>query len=237
MRSLSILLAACLSFTASAQLLQNPSFETPAAGTYGSVANPTNAGWVFTGDAGIANTTDIDVTFENSIPDGSQVAYCGPGGVIAQTFTNLTPGWFEIRYSLASAVIEPNDQTVQVNLDTNSIGTYTPPGDSTFPFFTTNLFVPSGIHTLSFTATSPYGVALIDAVKLQVVPNLTLAVTNTSVTLHLMGGLTNRTYVLSRKLQLLSPNTLITNLTANSILALPNQPYPSAFYLISSAHD
>lgn len=234
-------LALCLSLHA--QLIKNPSFETPVIVAFsGILPNPTNASWTFTGQAGEADDTSAYVSPSfGMLPDGYQVGYVGTNGVISQSFTNTTAGGYELRFYMSQNTFNNpfyTSQNLKASIDTNMSMTVTTPQDSAFYYFTTNVYLAAGKYTLSFASQTPASsMSLIDLVSLTPVPTLSLKLTNTTATVTLSGGITNRTYVLARRLTVNGTNTVLTDMTFNSSVTLTNQPLPNAFYLLSGAHD
>lgn len=239
MKIFSTLTFLALSLAVHAALI-NPSFETPV--VYNDVANPTNAGWVFSGDAGLScnNNGYTSLNPENA-PDGTQVAYLGTLGSISQTFTNSKPGIYEFRLQAAQRYFPFSDlqQSFTVSFDGVILATYQPDADAFYYTFTTNIFLLQGSHTLAFQGQNPgmFEMVFIDVVQLQLVPTLQLTKSSGSVNLTVQQGLTNRVYTISRQVVVGGVSTVITNTINAQTVTLTNQPANQAFYYISALND
>lgn len=124
--------------------------------------------WKFEGFSGITGNNS-GFTFNNpSAPEGKQVGFVQMTGVVSQTVSFPTGGWYQLSVLAAQrGSFNAADQVVQVYLDDNYIGTLNP-HSSTFQNFSFPLPTVGGAHVLFFrgTATSDCTL-LIDRVVIQ----------------------------------------------------------------------
>src|SRR4029077_2823080 len=98
--SRSILLALSLALasgTINAQVIGNPSFETPVLSAHSYVPSPTNATWTFagtTGQRGISTNGSAFTAQTVSTTDGNQVGFIQGEGTISQTVSISTAGTY-----------------------------------------------------------------------------------------------------------------------------------------------
>ena len=239
MRFIAILAGMALSFVASAALV-NTSFETPVVST--DTANPANAEWVFSGDAGLSCSNSSFMSLNlYAIPDGRQVAYLGTVGSISQTFTNDKAGIYEFRLQASQRNFPFNDleQSFTVSFDGNVLETCQPASDASYYTYTTNITLSKGVHTIAFQGQNPafLDMVFIDAIQLQLVPTLQLVQNGKAFNLTVLQGLTNRVYTISRRTTVGGGDTIITNTATAQTVTLTNQPSNQAFYYISALSE
>ena len=131
-----------------APTIANPSFETPAQGS-GYTYNPTGASWTFTGSSGIQGNGSAWGGL--AAADGTQTAFLqsANNSVISQTLDFTDTGTFVLVFD--SAQRPGNDQTLAVELDGNTLATYTPPSSTTWTTYATSIVVTAaGDHTIAF---------------------------------------------------------------------------------------
>jgi hypothetical protein len=171
---------------AHAQTIVNSSFETPSVGNGGISSNPSGAGWTFTGSSGVTGNNSGFTSGNANAPDGVQVAflqsYSGPGypaGSFSQSISGFSAGTYT--FSFLSSQREnygtASNQTVNVTVDGNSVGLFTPsPALTTYQsFITIPTFLTAGSHTLQFAGTVPANsgidsTAFVDEVTVSAVP-------------------------------------------------------------------
>ena len=158
--------------------LADPGFETPSVGTgtYGAFQyQPAGSPWTFNSGAGVAGNGSGFTDGNPSAPQGSQVAFLQGYGTASQPVT-FTAGTYSLSFLAAQrGNYQYSSQTIQVLVDGNVVGTFTPP-DTNYSAFTTGSFsiATGGPHTITLAGTDPDGqdnTAFIDAVQInQVVP-------------------------------------------------------------------
>jgi hypothetical protein len=151
--------------------LANPGFEAPAVGAGSFDYNATDAGWTFTGMAGVAANGSGFTTGNPVAPEGTQVAFVQETGGMSQAVT-LTGGVYTLSFQAAQRANWSTSQTFQVIVDGQVVATVTPAGTSYTSYTTTPFAVTAGTHTIAFVGTDPLGgdnTALVDFVRLNAV--------------------------------------------------------------------
>ena len=166
---------------AEANLIANGSFEATQYGTgYYAYPNATLDSWTYTLGGGILNASAGSAWYIGSGPsgfDGDQYAFLqGTGSTISQSFTS-GDGAYELTFLDAgrSAFGSYNgDQTFQVWIDGNLVGTFSTVSNSNFALQTiNNIDLTAGSHTLMFLTLNPLGgdeTAFVDDINLNEVP-------------------------------------------------------------------
>jgi hypothetical protein len=154
----------------------NAGFETPAVGTddpNAFLSQPANSGWSWGGSAGIAGNNSTYTTGIATAPQGTQVAYLqNAGSAMSQTISNWQAGTYTISFQAAQrgSGMNASVQDVQVFVDGQSLGTFTPNADGTYQTFATAQFtVAAGSHTVNFVGLDSAGgenTALIDNIQI-----------------------------------------------------------------------
>ncbi|OAI50295.1 hypothetical protein AYO44_05775 [Planctomycetaceae bacterium SCGC AG-212-F19] len=135
--------------------LGDPGFETPNVGTgfFGAFQyDPTGAPWAYAGGAGVAGNQSGFTSGNPNAPQGTQVGFLqGPGGTISQTFTT-GGGNYAVSFQAAQrGNYQPaGNQTIDVLIDGNVVGTFTPWGTNYQSFTTAPIALSGGTHTLTF---------------------------------------------------------------------------------------
>jgi hypothetical protein len=151
--------------------LANPGFEAPAVGAGSFDYNATDAGWTFTGMAGIAANGSGFTTGNPVAPEGTQVAFVQETGGMSQAVT-LTGGVYTLSFEAAQRATFSTSQTFQVLVDGQAVATVTPAGTSYATYTTATFSVTAGSHTVTFVGLDPLGgdnTALVDQVQLNAV--------------------------------------------------------------------
>jgi Protein of unknown function (DUF642) len=155
--------------------VQNGDFASPNVGT-GLKYDPTGTPWTYTGLAGVAGNGSAFTNLNPSAPSGTQVGFIQQTGQISQSIA-LAAGTYTV--SLAAAQRAPsNSQTIQVLVDSQVVGVFTPAGTSYSTLTTGPFTVAAGAHTLAFVGLNTKGgdnTAFIDQITinqpaLQIVP-------------------------------------------------------------------
>ena len=165
-------------------LIQNPSFETPAI-TGGPtfmrfVTGPSNAGWTFINSAAIGlNGCGLNQYQQIGTTNGSQYVCLqginGNGAAISQTMSNVPAGNYSFtftasqRCTLGVYTDNTQNQTVTVFVDGTNVGSFTPADQNWYPYETTPISLGEGSHTLTFTNIPVQGDAsiLLDAIGIK----------------------------------------------------------------------
>ena len=163
--------------------LVNSSFEKPQITTspyYMADPSGQGVGWTFTGTAGIAEDQDDDkmLDYNPDAPDGYQVAYLQYTGQSTGSFSqivSLAAGTYTIGFQAAYSATGDGGDTCdgcadpfQVQIDGQSVGTFTPATYATYQGYLVSFTITSGgNHTVSFVGLDASGnqpTSLIDAV-------------------------------------------------------------------------
>jgi hypothetical protein len=191
LKSIALLVAATLSFSAHAADVANGSFElnnitsnstkgylysTLQTNTSNFLGNAavSSAGWVFTGGSGISKDNSA---WGGNTPNGEYFAFLqGGGGTISQNFTISSAADYSFSFDLIQRTNHRIGglQTVSVKLDGNSVWSGTPGTTSWTTFSGALQNIGAGAHTLSFVGTNLNGgadtSAFLDNVKMTVTP-------------------------------------------------------------------
>ncbi|OAI40494.1 hypothetical protein AYO40_00745 [Planctomycetaceae bacterium SCGC AG-212-D15] len=169
---------------ASAAWLQDSYFQTPYVGT-GSYSDfqydPTGTAWTYTSGAGVAGNGSGFTSGNPNAPYGSQVgflqSYNGASGSISQSVNFTVGGYYNLSFMAAQrGNTQPGgNQTIDVYVDGNLVGTTTPSGTD-YSTYSTGLFaVSAGLHTITFQGTNTTGdsTAFVDGVRATLVQTTT----------------------------------------------------------------
>jgi streptogramin lyase len=136
---------------------------------------PTGTPWTYTGSSGLAANNSGITSGNPPAPAGTQVGFIQQTGKISQTI-NLAAGTYNVNFAAAQRA--GNNQRIEVLVDSQVVGIFTPAGTSYSTLTTGPFTVTGGPHTLAFVGLNPNGgdnTALIDGVAvnqpaLQIVP-------------------------------------------------------------------
>jgi hypothetical protein len=119
--------------------------------------DPTTSPWTFVGQAGVSGNGSNFTSGNTNAPQGNQVAFLQNSGSFSQAVT-LAAGCHTVRFNAAQrATFQSSNQTFEVTVDGNVVGTFTPPNTS-YGTFTTSVFqVTAGAHTIAFVGLNPNG--------------------------------------------------------------------------------
>jgi hypothetical protein len=154
-------------------VINNAGFETPnlAAGTY--QYDPTNAGWTFSSESGIASNGSAFTLNNPNAPEGTQVGFLRLTGTTSQDVA-LAGGSYTVSFRAAQrGNYQVAQQDFQVQIDGTVVGTFTPSDTSYSPYTTNSFTVAAGTHTLAFVGLDTAGgdnTAFIDAVSIDQSP-------------------------------------------------------------------
>ena len=119
----------------------NTGFESPSAGPAGQwgsfVYGPSGGSWTFTGNAGVSANGSGFTSGNPNAPEGGQVAFVQTTGQVSQQFTNWQAGvTYAVSFAAAQRGNVASQQTFRVDLDGQTLGTFTPAGTNYHPFTT-----------------------------------------------------------------------------------------------------
>src|SRR5262249_11010004 len=121
---------------------------------------PTGGAWTFTGQGvGVAGNGSGFTSGNSDAPQGSQVAFLqGAAGSISQEINATVGGSYTVSFQAAQrGNFQATSQTIQVLVDGQVSGTFTPSGTS-YTLETSAVFsISAGFHTLSFEGQNPDG--------------------------------------------------------------------------------
>ncbi len=151
-------------------------FETPTQGTGTSAYHydPTGTAWSFTGGAGVAGNGSGFTAGNPNAPQGTQVAFLQETGTMTQTVDFAAAGSYQVNFSAAQrANYGTSNESLQVLVDGNTVGTFTPASTSYTMLTTVAFTVTAGNHTISFIGVDPSGsdyTALLDQLSVSNAP-------------------------------------------------------------------
>ncbi len=153
-----------------ASSFSDPGFESAqlTTGYRGYAYGPSGTPWTFTGQAGVSGNGTAFTSGNPNAPQGGQVGFIQNQGMISQTVNGMTAGHYSITFSTAQRGSYGGMQSIQVWVDGELIGTFTP-SSSTYQTVNTSGFkLKSGTHTFSFQGATndPDATAFIDNVTL-----------------------------------------------------------------------
>jgi hypothetical protein len=150
----------------------DPGFETPNVGTGTSDSfqyQPGGSPWTFSEYAGVAGNGSYFTADNPDAPDGTQVAFLPGYESISQAVT-FAAGTYSLAFSAAQRGSgNASSQSFAVQIDGNTVGTFTPGNASYTTYNTASFTVTAGSHTISFVGLDPDGsdnTALLDQVVL-----------------------------------------------------------------------
>lgn len=148
----------------------NAGFESPE--VTDSLSNPTDAGWTFEADSGVAHNGSGLTSGNDDAPEGAQVAFIRGNGTITQAISDLTPG---TTYHIAFSASQRQNavqagQTFDVVVDGVVAGSFEPSQASVgYADFTAGFIATETSHTVRFAGTNLRGgdnTAFIDNIHL-----------------------------------------------------------------------
>ena len=146
----------------------NPGFETPSLGT-GYQYTPANAGWTFTGGAGVSGNGNGFTSGNPAAPEGSQVCFLQNVSAASQPVSGFAANTsYTVRFKAAQRGNHATGaQQVEVFLDNTSLGVFQPVGTSYTELSTAGFTTTTGTHTLRFEGRNVAGdmTVFIDDVK------------------------------------------------------------------------
>jgi ELWxxDGT repeat protein len=154
--------------------LLDTGFESPpvGSGSYADFAyDPADAAWQFSGTAGIAGNGSGFTAQNADAPEGTQAAFLQMAGSSISQTVSLAAGTYQITFDAAQRVStwQAGRQDLQVLVDGQIVGTFTPTGGNYAAFQTATFTVAAGNHKIAFLGLDSAGgdnTALIDAVRL-----------------------------------------------------------------------
>ena len=161
-----------VTLTPAVDTIVNGGFETPALVPNGFATDPGDAGWQFSGTAGIARNGSpflTNWTEAQNAPTGAQVGYIEYTGSMSQT-VYLDAGTYQLSCLAAQRdIYQASYQEIEIKVDGAEVGTVNPV-NNLYGFYTSSTFtVTTGPHTIAFVGLDPQGgdnTAFIDQVTL-----------------------------------------------------------------------
>ncbi len=174
-------------------VVPNYSFETPSIGAGNYQYNPTGGSWTFAGNSGIAANGS---PFNNAnAPDGGQVAFIQITGSISQSIDFPVDGTYVLNFQSAFRNAQNGVNDFMVQVDGNTVGTFTPTTFASYlPYSTNPFFVSAGSHTIQFTGIDSLGgdrTSFVDNVSISVAASPTNILSPASAVTVAAGGTLN----------------------------------------------
>lgn len=118
---------------------------------------PANQAWSFTTDSGVTNNGSAFTSGNGAIPQANQAAFIQKLGSMSEA-VGFTAGTYAIRFAAAQRGNIPSNQTFQVLVDFQVVGTFNNFTGTTFTLLNTSSFtVADGAHTITFVGTNLNG--------------------------------------------------------------------------------
>jgi hypothetical protein len=141
-------------------LLSDPGFGAPnvGTGTYGAFQYQSGGSpWTFDAGSGVAGNGSGFTAGNPDAPQGTQVAFLQATGSLSQAVT-FAAGTYSLSFLAAQRQnFQYSSQTIQVQVDGNVVGTYTPGSPSYTAYTTAGFTVTAGAHTIALVGTDPDG--------------------------------------------------------------------------------
>jgi serine/threonine protein kinase len=158
----------------------DPGFESPVVGSgrFESFKyNPPGTAWKFSASSGVSGNGSGFTSGNPTAPEGAQVAVLQKTGTITQSVRFATGGSYVVSFRAAQRAHQASQQTFQVLIDSQPVGSITPKGISHALYATSTFTVTAGEHTLSFVGLNPKGgdnTAFIDQVQITSAPEVSV---------------------------------------------------------------
>ena len=112
-------------------LIADPGFEQVVVGTGQYQYEPTGSPWTFSGNAGLSGNNSAFTSGNPPAPEGLQVAFLEDTGSFSQTPIAWTAGSYVLSFEAAQRGTSPaSQQNLDVLIDGNVVGTFTPSSTS-----------------------------------------------------------------------------------------------------------
>jgi hypothetical protein len=162
----------------------NGGFESPNVGTNNFSAfvyNPTGTAWTFNGSAGEAGNNSGFTSYNAAAPEGTQVGFVQMTGSIEQN-VQIAAGTYTVAAQAAQrAVYQAQNQTVDVYVDGNKVGTFAPSSTAYTAVSSSSFTVADGTHNIKFVGrVTADGTLFIDKVTIVAVAAAASAPTTTA---------------------------------------------------------
>jgi subtilase family serine protease len=129
----------------------DPGFEQVVVGAGNFQYDPTGSPWAFSGGAGISGNNSGFTSGNPPAPQGSQVAFLQGTGLFTQSVAGWAAGSYVLTFDAAQREnYQASQQNLNVLIDGNVVGTFTPSGTSYQSYSTTAFTVTAGAHTITF---------------------------------------------------------------------------------------
>ena len=128
------------------------SFEAVDVGPLGYEVNPRSGTWTFQGPAGVALNQSAIAGSNPASPSGGQVGFLQKSGSFTQTAVGWLGGPYQVVFSAAQRASNSANRNLEVLVDGNVVGTFSPSGTSYQTYATPTFTVAAGQHVVSFRA-------------------------------------------------------------------------------------
>ena len=128
------------------------SFEAVDVGPLGYEVNPRSGTWTFQGPAGVALNQSAIAGSNPASPSGGQVGFLQKSGSFTQTAVGWLGGPYQVVFSAAQRASNSANRNLEVLVDGNVVGTFSPAGTAYQTYATPTFTVAAGQHELSFRA-------------------------------------------------------------------------------------
>lgn len=119
--------------------------------------NPANQAWTFDGGSGITNNGSGFSSGNAAIPQGNQAAFLQKLGSMSEA-VGFVAGTYAIRFAASQRANMPSNQTFQVLIDDQVVGTFNNLTGSAYTLLSTSSFtIAGGVHTVAFKGTNLNG--------------------------------------------------------------------------------
>jgi hypothetical protein len=134
--------------------LNDPGFDQITLGPGGYTYDPTGSAWQFAGTSGVAGNGTAFTSGNPAAPQGSQVAFLQQTGSVSQS-VSLTAGTYVVGFQAAQRGNVSSNQTFQVLVDGNVVGTFNNFTGASYSTQATSTFnLTGGNHLVAFRGTN-----------------------------------------------------------------------------------
>jgi hypothetical protein len=147
-------------------IIADPGFESPSLATYSYGPIISGSSWTFGGNAGIEHNGSAFGAA--NAPQGTQAAFLqNAGGCVQRAVSGWPAGTHSVTMQVAARGGSLGGQTLQVFLDSVSVGTVTPSSTSWTSYTSGTTTLTAGTHLIKICGTAPSGdhTAFIDGVQ------------------------------------------------------------------------
>lgn len=136
--------------------LVDSGFESATVPAGGFKYNPTGTAWTYTGSAGVTSNNSGFTSGNTNAPQGGQSAFLQQLSSMSQKVT-FAAGTYYLGFNAAQRANYASNQTFQVLIDGNLVGSYDGFGTAYTNQYTIDFAVSAGDHTITFQGTNIHG--------------------------------------------------------------------------------